>query len=153
MRPSWDKRTLLYIRIPKTTVWEGNAGSNTLSGGGGEDVALFRGTRQEYDVSCEEGACQIVDTITERDDTTNTINIGQLSFRNSDWKLEDAEEGCFEAADACWKLVGRRSCGTASSSSNDSTESSPSNDRTDSSASHNSISGIFIGIILLLTLF
>ena len=79
-----------------------NAGANTVTGGGGDDVVMFRGACADYNITCD-GGCVVVDSAADRDGTTTT-DAEVLSFDDGDY-----DGGCgaprSDAAAACWALV------------------------------------------------
>ena len=94
-----------------------NAGANTVTGGGGDDVVMFRGACADYDVACDGGACVVVDSAADRDGTTTT-DAEVLSFDDGDY-----DGGCgaprSDAAAACWALVPEASGAPAASPATD----------------------------------
>lgn len=66
-------------------VLQGNGGNNILNGGpAGEDVAVFQGLIDEYEVYYEAGYWQISDKVANRDGRDSLINIDIIEFRDVD---------------------------------------------------------------------
>ena len=58
----------------------GNNGDNVLDGGAGEDTAVFRGTRAEYEIAPDGDGFSVTDTVPDRDARDGLVSIEWLQF-------------------------------------------------------------------------
>ena len=84
-----------------------NAGDTDVDGRDGTDVVLFRGACAEYALACDgDASCVVVDSVRDRDGTTETTNVQVLAFADGDYDFDDGcEAPRSEAAATCWALV------------------------------------------------
>ena len=84
-----------------------NAGTNTLNGKGGIDVAIFQGSCLDYSILCNDGNCNVIDSTPNRDGTTHTVNMDILTFRDGDYDISSnyCTVGFSSLSSHCWSLI------------------------------------------------
>jgi Ca2+-binding RTX toxin-like protein len=61
-------------------IFKGAANDDTIDGGGGYDVALYSGTRAEYDIGTATGVTTITDNVANRDGTDTLMRVRFAQF-------------------------------------------------------------------------
>jgi hypothetical protein len=65
-------------------VLAGHGGDDVLIGQAGEDVAVFAGTRAEYQIETTNGSVRVTDTVPDRDGIDTLTGIELLRFTDGD---------------------------------------------------------------------
>jgi VCBS repeat-containing protein len=66
-----------------SNIFTGGGGNDTIDGGGSGDIAIFSGTRAQYNISTVAGVTTVSDTVAGRDGTDTLTNVEVLQFTNA----------------------------------------------------------------------